>query len=206
MRSVDSAIDRGSESPTPRVHAEGPERPPQVTPQVKSLVRSLEGERTRSEILSDLGLKDRLHLAAGYLRPALAEGLVEMTYPDSPRSRKQRYRLTDKGRALRELIRPARDEMDREARHAAQQAPYEDPSCTRQVARLVRALDGERTRSEIQQILCLNDRSHLAANYLTPAIADGLVEMTLPDKPRSSKQKYHLTDMGRSLQARLRQD
>ena len=133
MRSGESAIDRGSESPTPRVHAEGPERPPQVTPQVKSLVRSLEGERTRSEILSDLGLKDRLHLAADYLRPALAEGLVEMTYPDSPRSRKQRYRLTDKGRALRELIRPARDEMDREARHAAQQAPYEDPSCTHHV-------------------------------------------------------------------------
>ena len=70
----------------------------------------------------------------------------------------------------------------------------------------MRALDGERTRSEIQQILGLNDRTHLAANYLTPAIADGLVEMTLPDKPRSSKQKYRLTDMGRSLQARLRQD
>jgi ATP-dependent DNA helicase RecG len=33
-----------------------------------------------------------------YLLPALAEGLVEMTRPDKPRSSKQRYRLTEKGR------------------------------------------------------------------------------------------------------------
>ena len=28
--------------------------------------------------------------------------------------------------------------------------------------------------------------------------------MTIPDKPRSSKQKYRLTDKGRELQERLR--
>ena len=78
------------------------------------------------------------------------------------------------------------------------------PACTPQVSILVRALDGERTRSEIQQILDLRDRTHLATKYLAPAIADGLVEMTLPTKPRSSKQRYRLTILGRSLQDRLR--
>ena len=33
-----------------------------------------------------------------YLRPAMDQGLVEMTIPDKPRSSKQRYRLTDEGR------------------------------------------------------------------------------------------------------------
>nr|MBF0223241.1 cell filamentation protein Fic [Desulfobulbaceae bacterium] len=35
-----------------------------------------------------------------YLQPAMAQGLVEMTLPDKPKSRLQKYRLTDKGRDL----------------------------------------------------------------------------------------------------------
>ncbi|MFO7598231.1 MAG: cell filamentation protein Fic, partial [Candidatus Desulfacyla sp.] len=33
-----------------------------------------------------------------YLKPALTDGLIEMTIPDKPNSRLQKYRLTDKGR------------------------------------------------------------------------------------------------------------
>lgn len=38
------------------------------------------------------------------LRPMLAAGLVEMTIPDKPRSSKQKYRLTNKGRGLLEKV------------------------------------------------------------------------------------------------------
>ena len=34
------------------------------------------------------------------IRPLLLSGLLEMTIPDKPTSSKQRYRLTEKGRAL----------------------------------------------------------------------------------------------------------
>ena len=34
-----------------------------------------------------------------YLGPALEAGLIEMTLPDKPNSRLQKYRLTPKGRA-----------------------------------------------------------------------------------------------------------
>jgi DNA-binding PadR family transcriptional regulator len=34
--------------------------------------------------------------------------------------------------------------------------------------------------------------------YLDPALAEGLVELTIPDKPRSSQQKYRLTEKGRA--------
>ena len=79
-----------------------PPSTPQVTPQVRNLIRCLDGERTRAEILRRLGLRDRKHLGQQYLQPALAEGLVEMTLPDRPRSSKQKYRLTGKGRELRD--------------------------------------------------------------------------------------------------------
>jgi ATP-dependent DNA helicase RecG len=32
--------------------------------------------------------------------------------------------------------------------------------------------------------------------YLKPALAVGVIEMTLPDKPRSSNQRYRLTTLG----------
>ena len=37
------------------------------------------------------------------------------------------------------------------------------------------------------------------ANYLLPLMEAGLIEPTIPDKPRSSKQKYRLTAKGREL-------
>ncbi|MBN2841974.1 MAG: hypothetical protein JXM68_02725, partial [Sedimentisphaerales bacterium] len=52
------------------------------------------------EILEALGLKDRKSMADLYLRPALQSEFVEMTIPDKPTSKNQKYRITDKGRAI----------------------------------------------------------------------------------------------------------
>lgn len=35
-----------------------------------------------------------------------------------------------------------------------------------------------------------------AKNAVKKALADGIIEMTIPDKPNSRLQKYRLTDMG----------
>ena len=80
----------------------------EITPQVENLIRYLDGERTRTEILQGLELKDRTNLAKRYLQPALDAGLIEMTIPDVPSSSKQKYRLTNKGRELQERLKQTR--------------------------------------------------------------------------------------------------
>ncbi|NNM53264.1 MAG: hypothetical protein HKM05_00895 [Spirochaetales bacterium] len=48
---------------------------------------------TRSEMMERLVLKDRMHFMAAYIEPALVAGLIEMTIPEKPNSRFQKYRL-----------------------------------------------------------------------------------------------------------------
>lgn len=52
------------------------------------------------ELLDKLSIRHRASSRTTYLVPALTQNLVEMTLPDKPKSRNQKYRLTAKGRAL----------------------------------------------------------------------------------------------------------
>ena len=72
----------------------------QVTGEVLRLLSVIQGEMMRTEIQTRLGLKHLPHLRDAYLNPALKGGLIEMTIPDKPRSRLQKYRLTEKGRQM----------------------------------------------------------------------------------------------------------
>lgn len=77
----------------------------QVTEQVlKPLVAV--GEQTLSglELMNAVGLRHRPTFLYSYLHPALEKGLIEMTIPEKPRSRSQRYRLTAKGRHILETL------------------------------------------------------------------------------------------------------
>ena len=65
--------------------------------------------------------------------------------------------------------------------------------------RLVEAMQGEMKRSEIQAALGLKHEDHFREAYLRPALDASVIEMTIPDKPRSSRQKYRLTASGQAL-------
>ena len=49
------------------------------------------------------------------------------------------------------------------------------------------------------RLLNLSHRPTFRKNYLRPAIADGLIELTIPDKPNSRLQKYRLSEKGRRM-------
>lgn len=74
----------------------------QVTDQVKALLTAFEKASNKalgaSELMAAVGLSHRPTFRQNYLHPALAAGLIEMTIPDKPNSRNQKYRLTAKGR------------------------------------------------------------------------------------------------------------
>lgn len=72
----------------------------EVTGEVKRLLRVVAGEMSRQQIQSALGLKAEEHFRTAYLKPALAMGVIEMTIPDKPNSRLQKYRLTAIGRKV----------------------------------------------------------------------------------------------------------
>ena len=48
------------------------------------------------------------------------------------------------------------------------------------------------TLIELTQLLGLTRRATFQKNYLNPAIELGLIERTIPEKPKSPKQKYRL--------------
>ena len=59
------------------------------------------------------------------------------------------------------------------------------PQVTPQVRALLQAVRGESPRSALMDAVGLRNRMHFAQTYLQPALSAGLIEMTLPDKPRS---------------------
>jgi ATP-dependent DNA helicase RecG len=74
----------------------------QVTEQVERLLNVVDEQEINSqEIMNLLGLSHRPTFLYDYLQPAIKQGLLEMKYPDSPKSPKQKYKLSDKARRLK---------------------------------------------------------------------------------------------------------
>ena len=66
----------------------------QVTDQVARLLAALkESPKTAAELMAELGLSHRPTFRKNYLRPAMDAELVEMTRPESPTAKNQKYRL-----------------------------------------------------------------------------------------------------------------
>jgi ATP-dependent DNA helicase RecG len=70
---------------------------------------------------------------------------------------------------------------------------------TEQVLQLLRACRGEQSRADLMDAVGLTHREHFREAYLVPALAVGYLEMTIPDKPKSSRQKYRLTPAGHTF-------
>ncbi len=75
--------------------------------------------------------------------------------------------------------------------HDTDQATVQDGD---HVQRLVSAMEQrEYGLTELMSLLGLSHRQTFQQNYLNPAIEAGLIERTIPDKPKSPKQRYRLS-------------
>lgn len=78
----------------------------QVTPSVMPPVAAVlllifqHGELGNIELRDHLNINDRKHVHKGFITLTLEAGLIEMTIPDKPNSRLQKYRLTELGKAV----------------------------------------------------------------------------------------------------------
>ena len=71
---------------------------------------------------------------------------------------------------------------------------HDTVQATDHVQRLVSAMgQKEYSLTELMSLLGLSHRPTFQQNYLNPAIEAGLVERTIPDKPKSPKQRYRLS-------------
>jgi len=107
LHTIESSVAPASEASTPQVTPQvSPQDSPQVTPQehktdnpqISALLNVLQQQQTslnREQLQQALNLKDRKSFRARYLKPALDAGLIEMTIPDKPNSKYQRYRLVE---------------------------------------------------------------------------------------------------------------
>lgn len=97
---------------------------------------------------------------------------------------------------------PDTQEEEFSGKHPAstQQVPSKYRTSAPQVrAILLEAFAGDATRTQLQNAAGMKDREHFRKEYLQPLLDDGLLEMTIPEKPRSSKQSYRLTETGRAV-------
>ena len=70
---------------------------------------------------------------------------------------------------------------------------------SRHQVEIMRKCRSDRTLVELMAVAGRSDRTKFRHQVLSPLLADGLIEMTIPAKPRSSRQKYRLTAKGRQI-------
>ncbi len=69
-----------------------------MTPQVTRILEAASSACSFAKLQAAAGLKDRVHFLKMHLELLLLAGWIERIIPDKPRSSKQKYRLTEKGK------------------------------------------------------------------------------------------------------------
>ena len=82
--------------------------------------------------------------------------------------------------------------------------PPQYPPSLKEIVQALHKSKKEMPRNDLQQALEIKDKKHFLREYLQPALESDLIEMTIPDKPNSSKQKYRLTELGREAAEKLK--
>jgi len=97
---------------------------------------------------------------------------------------------------------PAPDKHPTSIRQVAGEVTREDGTklaLSRHQVEILRKCQEYKPLLEIMTITGRSDRTKFRHQVLNPLLDLGLIEMAIPDKPRSSKQKYRITEKGRQV-------
>lgn len=139
------------------------------------IVRQVPGPRTKF-VLAD-------HLQERYLRPGSVESPTNQRDSESAEHARATEQVTE------QVGEKPTDQV----------SPLRELSSTQWS--IVAHADVPRSLAELMRIAGYTQRPHFKATHIEPLIAGGILRMTVPDKPTSSKQKYVLTQAGLKLKA-----
>ena len=167
---------------------------------------------------------EELRAAAGYARRTsafrqrlehlLENGLVRMTLAHKPSSSLQRYRITSKGTALLErsaaqVGSPSGVQVESKwspsgvqvANHPWPEASVPTGLDAKDTALLEACATGDATSSELRKASGYASRTGTFRQRLDRLVQNSLLELTVPERPRSRSQRYRLTAKGRAALA-----
>lgn len=159
------------------------------------------GPAGAAALLNAVGRRNRGKLRVGAIEPLLAKGLLVMTRPGKPRSSQQQYELTATGRNLVPMLEPSGSQAGAKSNPSGRRVGTKldlDPLQRAVLEVLVKEPAGS---AALLAAVGRRNRSRFREQALEPLLANGLLAMTLPDKPRSSRQQYRITDLGRAALA-----
>ena len=84
------------------INKEGEENVPSSSQVEELIIRINKDYLSIGDIMNLFGLKNRTRFRKEYITPALAEGALEMKYPNTPRHPRQQYRMTELAKTWKE--------------------------------------------------------------------------------------------------------
>ncbi len=84
-----------------------------------------------------------------------------------------------------------------ELRMTEQVTPPVTTTVTTTVERVLFICQNDIGREDMQKQLGIKNKNYFLKSYLRPALKQGFLEMTIPNKPNSPLQRYRLTELGR---------
>lgn len=100
-----------------------------------------------------------------------------------------------RGNQFRAVVRRETNLSDADTRQVADKLP----TCSPQQLAVLQVAENEASRAKLQETSGFMNREHFVDTILKPLLELGLLEMTNPEKPRSSKQRYRITEKGRKM-------
>lgn len=160
-------------------------------------------DATAAELRAAAGYASRTRAFRQRLDGLLVDGLLRMTLANKPSSSRQRYRITPKGTA--QLERSGVQVESRWGPSVVQVAGHSWPQASvparldaKDTAMLEACAKGSVSNAELRIAAGYASRTGTFRQRLDRLLQNALLELTIPDRPRSRSQRYRLTAKGRA--------